>query len=272
MRLLKRLAKQALYAIAPRAAVTVMSMRARAHSQKLVRQWGLYDLNQRLIGEQGSHVLAGPFAGLVLSPMTHEEHIGPYLLGTYEAELHPWIEELSAGSFPQVVDVGSKFGYYAVGLARMFPRAEVVAFDTDPWARDATLEMVRANGTDRVEVRGFCSPDWFDRNLRDGALIISDCEGFERDLFPAVRSRALESATLLIELHEAFAPGASKAIAARFAETHQTRAVQARPETMQPELPGSSLTAEDVAKVSQEVRGPQEWLLLTPRAGSVAAA
>jgi hypothetical protein len=116
--MLKDVMKRAVYALAPQTTVTLMSMRARAHSHRLVREWGLYDLNQRLIREVGSSVVGGPFAGMALTPMTQAEHIGPFLLGTYESELHPWLERLIEIEFAQLVDVGAKFGYYAIGLAR----------------------------------------------------------------------------------------------------------------------------------------------------------
>lgn len=268
MRAIRERVRRVLHAVAPRAAVTITSMRARAHTQRMVKEWGLYALNQRLLAEAGDRVLAGPFAGMVLSPMTHAEHVGPWLLGTYEAELHPWLDELLRMDFAQVVDVGAKIGYYAVGLARRYPDTPVVAFDTDPWARAAVRQMAAANGTPRVEVRGFCGPEWLDAGLRGGALVISDCEGYERDLFTASRAPALDTATLLIELHDDMAPGASQAIESRFRHTHQLRRVRSHSDSA-PAAPsaGTSLTPEELNRLAHEVRPPQEWVLLTPKAG-----
>jgi len=257
--------RRALQAVAPRTAVTVTSMRARAHTQRMVKEWGLFDLNQRLLAEAGDRVLAGPFAGMTLSPMTHAEHVGPWLLGTYERELHAWFDELLRMPFAQVVDVGAKIGYYAVGLARRYPDTPVVAFDTDPWARRAVREMAAANATPHVEVRGFCGPEWLDASLRDGALVISDCEGYERDLFPPSRARALNTATLIIELHDDMAPGASAAVASRFRDTHDVRKVRSDDGPAPTPPVGTSLTAEELNRLAHEVRPPQEWVLLTPR-------
>ena len=53
--------------------------------------------------------------------------------------------------FPQIVDVGAKFGYYAVGLARRYPAAAVVAYDVDWWARRACRRMAAANGVGNVD-------------------------------------------------------------------------------------------------------------------------
>src|SRR5688572_28096723 len=81
---IKHALKQALYAAAPKVATAIVSARSRAHSHRMVRQWGLRELNEKLVSNLGSRVLSGPFKGMVLSPMTLREHIGPYLLGTYE--------------------------------------------------------------------------------------------------------------------------------------------------------------------------------------------
>jgi hypothetical protein len=267
--MLKDITKQALYAVAPQTMAAVMSMRARAHSHRLVRQWGLHDLNQRLLRQLGSSVVAGPFAGMTLTPMTHDEHLGPFLLGTYESELHPWFEQLPRIKFAQIVDVGAKFGYYAVGLARRFPGTPVVTFDTDPWARAALREMADANEVRHITVRGFCSPDWFKTSLRDHSLVISDCEGYERELFPAIQSHTLETTTMLIELHEALAPGATDAVISKVRHTHEVQWVQSRAAPAPPDIPEvTSFSREEMDRLAREIRPPQEWVLLTPKAAS----
>ena len=75
MTTVKTLAKWAMTAVAPQTATVIMSARARAHSQRLARQWGLIDLNRRLVSHLGAVVQAGPFRGMALTPMTHEEHL-----------------------------------------------------------------------------------------------------------------------------------------------------------------------------------------------------
>src|SRR4051812_22639963 len=179
MNAIKRAVKRALTAVAPGAAPALLSAGARAHSHRLIREWGLLDLNQKLLNRLGPMVQGGPFRGMTLSSMTHAEHLGPFLLGTYEAELHPWVEQVCQRRYAQVLDVGAKFGYYAVGLARRMPDTPVVAFDTDPWARRATREMTATNRTPEVVATGFCSPRWLDRHLAPNSFILTDCEGYE---------------------------------------------------------------------------------------------
>jgi len=263
--LLKSIAKHAMLAVAPQATTALISARARAHSHRLVRDWGLLELNRRLIERFGSRVQSGPFRGLSLSELTRREHLGPFLLGTYEAELHPWIEQALRQQYEAVLDIGAKFGYYAVGLARHMRDTSVIAFDTDPWARRATREMAAFNETGNVSVSAYCSPRWLDRHLQPGSLVISDCEGFERELFLGARTPALNSATLIIEVHDALIHGAGAAIRQRFTRTHDISVVTetSRPVTAGVEL--DFLSPEDARVALREIRGPQEWLRLTPK-------
>ena len=263
---IKHRLKRAFLAVAPETAIAVMSARSRAHSQRLVDEWGLVTLNHKLTDVFGLVVQAGPFRGLALSPMTMQEHLGPFLLGTYEAELHPWLAALLERRFSQIVDVGSKFGYYAVGFARAHPGTEVIAFDTDWWARRATLEVAKANRVEKsVRVSGFCSPARLAATLRPHSFLISDCEGYERELFAPLIPQ-LDSATLLIEVHEAAAPGVGKFLRERFAATHDVSAVAADAAPVRATtLDLTFLTSEEARKALTEIRLPQEWLLFSPR-------
>jgi hypothetical protein len=261
----KRGLKRVASSVAPQTTIAIQSARARAHSHRMVREWGLADLNRKLVDRFGSTVRSGPFCGMTLSPMSHQEALGPYLLGTYEAQLHPWVETVAAGPFAQVLDIGAKFGYYAVGLARRLPQAQVVAFDPDWWARSATAEMATANRTPNVTPAGFCSPKWLDQHLRPGGFILSDCEGYEGVLFGTARTPALDTATLLVEIHDNLVPGVGAAVRDRFARTHSVAAGSDAPRPAPPVDLGF-LTPAEVEAATLEVRGLQEWLLFSPLA------
>jgi precorrin-6B methylase 2 len=250
--------------MAPGITAAVCASRARAYSHGLVKLWGLHDINERLMREIGQTVISGPFAGLELTAMARQEHFGPYLLGTYELELHPWWHEVFKESFTQIVDVGASFGYYAVGMAQKFPRAAIYAFDTDRWARAAILEMAAANRVSNVSVNTACSPAWLRQHLREGALVISDCEGYEGELLCRSRVSALETATIIVELHETLSPGVSAAVVDTFSRTHVIREVASRTDTPLPVWPASSLMPDEIARASREVRGDQTWLFLRP--------
>jgi hypothetical protein len=259
----KQFFKAAGYRVAPRLTTAVISSRARAHSASLVKAWGLFDLNQKLIAHAGRRVLDGPFVGMTLTSSTEEQHVGPYLLGTYEMELHKWIDECLRGCFNQIVDIGSSFGYYAVGLARNFPHTPVVAFDTDWWARRALTEMAAANGVSNITLARYCSPSWLAANLKPSSLIVSDCEGYEAKLFLESPIPALASATMIVELHERTPGELAHGFAERFSATHAIEQVTDRNVTpLVPNVPG--LDPSQLARLSQEVRGPQSWLYLRP--------
>jgi hypothetical protein len=260
---IKNCAKRLMYAVAPQTATAIQSARARAHSHRLVRKWGLCELNEKLIGRLGAKVQSGPFHSMILSPMTFQEALGPYLLGTYEAELHPWLETILAKPFTQVLDVGAKFGYYAVGLAKRMPKTPVIAFDTDWWARVATAEMAAANGAHNVHIAGYCSPQSLDRRLAPGSFILADCEGYEGDLFRHATAPALDTATLLIEIHDNLVPGVGAAVRDRFVRTHSVAAVSSARRAAPPIDLGFLTPAEAEAAI-REIRDPQEWLLFTP--------
>ena len=268
----KQLAKDLLMAVAPKRTTALLSARARAHSHRVVASWGCGEITRKLVAQFGSVVPEGPFRGLILTPMTHAEQLGPFLLGLYESELDPAWDVVLGRSYTQVVDVGAKFGYYAVGLARRYPGAEVVAFDTDPWARAATREMAQANGTANVEVRGFCDPRWMHTALRPGAFVFSDCEGYEGPLFTSEPIPHLATATLIIETHDEFNPGVTDRIRARLAATHDIRTFGADSPRRESTRDLSFLSDDERRLATHEVRGPQTWLLCTPKEKPAGAA
>ena len=161
---MKQLIKHLLYKFAPELTTSIVSAKGRAHSHNVVREWGCGPINQKLISHFGNSVITGPFEDVVLTPMTHAEQIGPYLLGVYESELDNSWATILQGTYTQIIDLGAKFGFYAVGLAKKYPKAEVIAFDTDWWARKATREMASANQTSNVQIKGFCTPQWLAQN------------------------------------------------------------------------------------------------------------
>jgi hypothetical protein len=270
--MIKQLLKKTLFRLAPETMTAIQSARARAHSHRLVKQWGLVELNNKLLERFGTVVLSGPFRGMTLTPMSYAEHLGPFLLGTYEAELHPWLEQIiSQGHHhAEVLDIGAKFGYYAIGLARRIPGSRVWAFDTDRWARRATREMAATNQTPLVSVAGFCSPRWLNRHLLPGSFFLVDCEGYEGELFSGrTVTQALDTATVLVEIHDDLVPGVGKKVRERFSATHDVQSVTSSGggTAARPDLPVdlSFLTPTEATSATHEVRGAQEWLLFTPR-------
>ncbi len=189
-------------------------------------------LARRLLERLGPayRVDQGLFAGMVYpSPTSHGSALLPKLLGTYELELAPVITGWRDRAFPAIVDVGCAEGYYAVGLARMFPRAVVHAFDSAAEARRMCLETAAANGVaERMRMHGECGPaDLLAIDLRDGGLVISDCEGFEADLFGPAVAAHLARCHAIIEVHDHphDADPRMKRLVDAFSPTHDVRIV-----------------------------------------------
>ena len=237
----------------------IAARRARRHSHGLNRQWGVASLSERLMSELGPAVQAGPFKGLVLPRAAAPEHLGPYLLGTYERELHDYWTSLSAIAVPLVVNVGAKFGYYAVGLPRKL-QTRGIAYDADAWARSVLKETIALNGVD-VEVRGRCTRDDL-RDLPRGTLVMIDCDGCEEALLRDPLPAGLTQSRLVVELHGALLE--EDETATRLRRTHDVVAVPSEPA---PPAPASlSFLDEDQRRLAvEEIRTPQRWLLCTPR-------
>jgi hypothetical protein len=132
--------------------------------------------------------------------------IAPMLLGLYERPLQAKLEHLtSTRGYDLMVNVGSADGFYAVGLALRCPAARVIACDTEPIAQRASRAMAEINDVNgRLQVTGFCDGA---RLVEFGqtakrALILSDCEGFEQQLFSEGSGEALARHDVVIEMHD----------------------------------------------------------------------
>jgi ribosomal protein L11 methylase PrmA len=201
--------------------------------------------------------LYGPFAGLQYPfDSISTRHSVPMLVGSYERELHEVIAACLKREYDQVIDIGSAEGYYAVGFA-LKGRAPVVAYETDGRELSRCKEMARINHVeDRLTFRSWCSPG----KLKDAAvgrcLIISDCEGFEKELFTEDVARSLLSCDVLIELHD----DAFEILMERFSKTHSVRIVSASPRTAD-DYQELSCLGEDASRAVWEYRAPdQRWL------------
>lgn len=205
--------------------------------------------------------------------------VPPMILGLYERPLQARLEELTATRhYDLIVDVGSADGFYAVGLAMRCPQATVVACDTEPRARQATLAMAARNGVgDRVSVRGFCSAtDLLDivRSARR-ALILSDCEGYERQLFPAGHGEALARHDVAIEVHDQIDYRISPQLKGVFGASHDVQIIRAHDDLecvrtahlVVPELASLDWDVRHLLVCENRRNVPGEWLIGLSRLG-----
>jgi hypothetical protein len=160
-----------------------------------------------MVRQTGWVVQSGPFAGMVLPDRASwgDGDLLPKLLGCYEAELHPVIDEIVATTPDLIVNVGAAEGFYAVGMSRALPQAFVHAFDAEATSQDICRQAAVLNdASNRVSVAGKCTPDLLQAIVPRGRspVVICDCEGYERELIDPQRIPALRVATLVVECHD----------------------------------------------------------------------
>lgn len=114
-------------------------------------------------------------------------------------------------------------------MARQLPDATVLAFDIDPAAQEACLELAMINNVaHRVCVGGKCDHKLLQSRLTQGTFLVLDCEGFEYSIIEKLSRSSLSEIDLLVELHnnERFDPQVwFKSV---FENSHEVTIVHAR--------------------------------------------
>ncbi len=215
----------------------------------------------------------GPFKGLKYPEfLATGSAIFPKLVGSYERELHPLVEELIKNNYSQLIDVGCAEGFYAVGLALKSPKTEVFAYDTDPVSRKACLAMAKLNKVDeRVAIGSTCTAETLKNfPFKGKTLIISDCEGYEKQLLTRENIQQLKECDLLIEIHDFVDKHTSTYIKELFTKTHSLKVIDSLSDHLKvmryeyPEL--SDLDYKHKFTILAEGRpGTMEWFYLTPK-------
>jgi len=228
-------------------------------------------LAQRLKARLGTAVQAGPFKGMKLTENAMAGSFAPYLLGTYEHELHPFIEDAVAAHYPQIVNIGCAFGYYSVGLALRMPEAAVYAFDTSESCQQRCREMAELNGVaSRLRIAGEFKGEDFATFAAKKTLAIVDIETAEVDLLDPARYPALAKIDIIVELHDVFSPSISRTIMKRFEATHDIALVRNRAQLFDfAPLVGEDTYVDpfDSLIVTWENRdGPTPWAVMKSRA------
>jgi precorrin-6B methylase 2 len=228
-------------------------------------------LREEYVRRHGLEVLRGPFAGLRYPPeLPAHDHVSHHLMaklvGSYEQQIYPWIEEWIGGDFELVIDVGCAEGFYAVGLARAMPDVEVRAYDIYPQAREDCAALARANGVqDRVTIAGECTPATLAAVSQRRVALLSDCEGYEKILLDPELAPNLRHWSIIVEQHVLQDPTIAATIERRFRETHEIEVIEYVPPDGDGVAELERLTAEQIRFVLSERPYPMSWALLRPR-------
>jgi len=230
-------------------------------------RWRSRLLANTYVARHGPVVMQGPFAGMTYVTEAAEGALVPRLIGTYESELHPHVARIAEAGLDCVINVGCAEGYYAVGLARLLQTVEVHAFDINPEAQKACVELAALNGVEgRVLVGGEFKAEDFQAFAGRRAFVMLDVEGAETDLLQPDRAPALAAMPIIVETHDLYRPGTMAELVRRFTPSHEIIVVEQQPKLfdMPPWL--QSLPHLDQLLAVWEWRAkPTPWLVMTPK-------
>lgn len=222
---------------------------------------------------EASEVVAGPFRGLRCPSEEMLSANWPKVLGVYEKELHPIF---CRHRFAHVLNVGGAEGFYATGLARLWPGCRVIAWEAEPSGREAIRHYAEVNGVqDQIEVRGFCDRADLQRALIDRrgpeTLVLMDIEGGEEELLAGDNIELLASCSILVEVHDLRAERLGEKLTSRFAATHNIEEIWTQERTFGdfeavPNPLQRLYLLEQLKDAANEKRGtPMRWFWMTPK-------
>ena len=143
-----------------------------------------------------------------------------YILGSYETEISTKIKDIINNKYSVIIDVGCSSGYYTTGFAVKSPESEVWGFDINQDLINSAKENARINNI-KINFGEFCNEETLlNFNFKSKALIMSDCEGYEKILFTERLAQKLKDHDLLIELHDFIDKSISNNIILKFNKTH----------------------------------------------------
>ena len=215
----------------------------------------------------------GPFKGTIL----HSSQSGcgifaSRLLGTYEREVMEELVKMSGTVDGPFVCIGAAEGYFCTGMVVGGLSKRCYAYDIDPFRRKIIEENAAENGcADTVSVDSEASFEKFSRILEEHsqALILSDIEGAEYDLFDERTLELCRNCPMVIELHPSFVPDGiekTNALLETASKWFDLRMIQRRVY-----MPGQFEELRSIDESARllalsEGRGErQDWVALTPK-------
>lgn len=223
-------------------------------------------LADRIIRSHGIITQSGPFIGMACIRDASEGCLVPKLLGCYEEELVPTVEDSIQRGYDRIIDVGCASGYWLVGFALRMPHAEVFGFDIDEGALARCSELITLNNVQsRVKLFGFCTPAEIEKLIVGRVLLFMDCDGPEYDLLDPQLAPALRRADIIVETHDCFNPMITATLLQRFEGSHLIERISSRKREPSAErYPGlKAMPREHWTEAIDERRpGVQEWLVM----------
>jgi len=229
-------------------------------------------LNRWTLLRCAGKVYQGPFVGMIYRT---DRAVGsayfPKTLGTYEKEIQPLIESIKKFSWSRIINIGAGEGYYAVGLARACPQAEVFAFEANSEAHKLIQKLASANHAS-ISVFGACDVATLaSLPVKSGQqLVVCDVEGFEKEMIDPVRVPFLVESHLLVEVHEDRAPGVEELLHRRLRPSHKIEIIR-QENRVRADFPLRGLIPRllpdgHILSIMNEMRRPNtNWLWAVPK-------
>lgn len=227
-------------------------------------------LCKMIAGKIGYTVQRGPFEGLILpdSGTWSDYDTVAKLIGSYENELFPALEDIVRLQPDFIINVGASEGYYAVGLKRRLPDCSVHTFDIDLNAIPALNKCIESN---KVEINvskhfNFESQksDIDLRKFKKPAFIV-DCEGCEARI-ESMTPDEMAKSLFLVECHDMNVAGVTEMLTSLMASTHNVEIINqtSRDHRAYPELDFPNEL--DRFVILSEFRGQDmHWIYAVPK-------
>lgn len=189
----------------------------------------------------------------------------PKIIGSYEEPIRKWIEQIITNSkkYNTIVNVGCAEGYYAVGFALRMPDIEIIAYDTNPKAREKVEKMMEINGIKNVIVEAECSLEELNSRSQKGTLVLCDIEGAEKTLLDPIKAPNLLDVDILVESHDCVEAGITDVLIERFYKTHAIEIVVDYPSRVEHYKVPNQVYSEDYNELINEHRAEaMRWLYM----------
>jgi hypothetical protein len=152
------------------------------------------------------------------------------------------------------------------------PETHVIAFERDQNIHHMCNLLAELNGVqNRVTLQGDCTPQVLQASINLPCLIFCDIDGGEYELLDPDVVPDLRKCTILVEMHDHIAAGATEVLESRFCSTHHIEMVEQsdRDPLLYPVLGSFSEEQQQIAvdenRVHDGTRVHQRWMLLTPK-------
>ncbi len=214
----------------------------------------------------GGRVARGPFQGVRYCLSSSGSALAPKLMGTYEFEVQPLIEQMIQFKPSLCIVAGAAEGYYAIGLNYRLPGVPIIAYESAEHARNNLLRMIELNCCNpiAIEIRDTFGEDSISGINDQRCGIVMDIEGDEWRILNNVSPEELSRAFLIVEMHER-ENGNRIGLFQKFSETHHIEEIRQarRPIT----IPGMGwLERREILQCEfRSEWASNYWLLLRPR-------